>query len=104
MLSFILALPAAELMLPLAISGCTGGVALFGETADIPAAFSVMGWGGTTVVCAIIFMMFPFPCATTLTTVYRETESVKTTLLSAMIPTAIGYFLCVTVNVLAKLF
>jgi len=104
MLSFILALPAAELMLPLALSGCTGSVAFFGEMGDIPAVFSSMGWSGITVLCTIIFMMFHFPCATTLCTVYRETRSVKITALSAMIPTVIGYILCVAIGGFAALF
>ncbi len=103
MLSFILALPAAELMLPLALSGCTGGVELFSEMADIPSAFARMGWGGTTVLCTMIFMMFHFPCATTLATVYRETGSVRTTVLSAVIPTVIGYTLCVAVNLISHI-
>ncbi len=103
MLSFILALPAAELMLPLALSGGAGGIALFGEMADIPSAFASMGWGGTTVLCTMIFMMFHFPCATTLATVYRETGSVRTTALSAVIPTVIGYTLCVAVNLISHI-
>ncbi|MBP3378357.1 MAG: ferrous iron transporter B [Clostridia bacterium] len=104
MLAFILALPAAELMLPLAIAGATAGGLNLGEIADIPAAFRSAGWSGITVVCVIIFMMFHFPCATTLMTIKKETGSLRWTLISAVLPTVIGYALCVTVNLVFSIF
>ncbi|MBQ4040110.1 MAG: ferrous iron transporter B, partial [Oscillospiraceae bacterium] len=104
MLAFILALPAAELMLPLAIAGATAGGLNLGEIADIPAAFRSAGWSGVTVVCVIIFMMFHFPCATTLMTIKKETGSLRWTLISAVLPTVIGYALCVTVNLVFSIF
>ncbi len=107
MLSFIMALPAAELMLPLALAGAglmSGGVELYTEVADIPTAFASFGWDSTTVVCMIIFMMFHFPCATTLCTVYKESGSFRTTAVSALLPTAIGYTLCMAVNLIASMF
>lgn len=105
LLSFILALPAAELMLPLAIagaemaSGAVGG-ALFSDPSNISAVFAANGWGVSTVICVIVFMMFHFPCATTLITVYKETKSLKLTAMSAVIPTVIGYLMCVAINIL----
>ncbi len=107
MLSFIMALPAAELVLPLALAGAglmSGGVELYAEVADLPAAFASFGWNSTTVICTLLFTMFHFPCATTLCTVYKESGSLKTTAASALLPTAIGYTLCVAVNLIASLF
>ncbi len=106
MLSFIMALPAAELMLPLALAGAemaSGSTALYAEVSDIASAFAANGWSGSTVICIILFMMFHFPCATTLITVYRETKRAWITLLSALLPTAIGYTMCVAVNVVSQL-
>ncbi len=104
MLAFILALPAAELMLPLALAGVGAGGINLGEVADIPAAFESAGWSGVTVVCVIVFMMFHFPCATTLMTIKKETGSLRWTLLSAVLPTVIGYALCVAINLISTLF
>lgn len=100
MLSFILAFPAAELMLPLAITGSMAGELYLGEVANIPAAFADAGWSGVTIVCVIIFMMFHFPCATTLMTIKKETGSLLYTTVSAILPTVIGYLLAVTVNLI----
>jgi len=92
MLSFILALPAAELMLPLAASG----YALTGM--GMP-AFSPV-----TCMAVILFTMFHWPCATTLLTLRHECRHECTrwggmyVLLAALIPTVIGYGMCVLVN------
>ena len=103
MLSFILALPAAELMLPLAITGSVAGELSLGEISDVPAAFAAAGWSGTTVVCVIIFMMFHFPCVTTLMTIKKETCSLRWTVVSAILPTVIGYLLAVFVSLVSGL-
>lgn len=99
-LAFLFALPAAELMLPLAMAGVSGSGNFLGEIGDISTAFAAAGWNSVTIVCIIIFMMFHFPCATTLMTVKKETGSLSWTLLSAILPTVIGYALCVAVNVI----
>lgn len=97
-LAFLFALPAAELMLPLAMAGIGGGGDFLSEITDIPGAFATAGWNGVTVVCVIIFMMFHFPCATTLMTIKKETGNRGLTILSAVLPTVIGYGLCVLIN------
>ena len=98
MLAFLFALPAAELMLPLALAG--GTAVSLADTFDIPAAFAANGWGAQTAVCVLLFTLFHFPCATTLLTIKKETGSVGYTVLAAVIPTVIGYGLCVGVQML----
>ena len=98
-LAFLFAIPAAELMLPLAMAGIEGGENIAFEIGNMTEAFNAAGWNSVTVVCVIIFMMFHFPCATTLMTVKKETGSLRWTILSAILPTAIGYLLCIAVNV-----
>ncbi|MBE6616497.1 MAG: ferrous iron transporter B [Ruminococcaceae bacterium] len=102
-LAFLFALPAAELMLPLAMAGINNGDFL-SEISDVSGAFAEAGWSGVTVVCIIIFMMFHFPCATTLMTIKKETGSLRWTILSALLPTIIGYGLCVVVNFFSRMF
>lgn len=96
MLAFVFALPAAELVLPLALAG--GSAVRLTSGFDIPAAFAANGWGPVTVVCVILFTLFHFPCATTLMTVKKETGSMGYTILAAVLPTAVGYGLCVLVK------
>lgn len=102
-LAFLFALPAAELMLPLAMAGINNGDFL-SEISNVSEAFARAGWSGITVVCIIIFMMFHFPCATTLMTIKKETGSLRWTILSAVLPTVIGYGLCVVVNFFSRMF
>ncbi|MBQ8332352.1 MAG: ferrous iron transporter B [Clostridia bacterium] len=92
MLSFLLALPAAELVLPLASAGYTLTGAGMPEFAPV------------TCLAVILFTMFHFPCATTLLTIRRECRNEKHgwqyPLLAAVIPTVIGYGMCVVLNLL----
>ena len=58
------------------------------------------GWTPVTAVCAVIFTLVHFPCSTTIITVKRETGSNFYAAMSAVIPTAVGYLLCVAVNLI----
>jgi len=98
MLAFLFALPAAELMLPLAAAGC-GAVTQTGSF-DLPAVFAENGWGPVTVVCVILFTLFHFPCATTLMTIKKETGRTGDAVLAAVLPTVIGYGMCVMVRLI----
>ncbi len=98
MLAFLFALPAAELILPLALAG--GSAVSLADTFDIPAAFAAGGWDNITAVCVLLFTLFHFPCATTLMTIKKETGSTGYTILSAVLPTVFGYGMCVIVNLL----
>lgn len=98
MLAFLFALPAAELILPLALAG--GNAVSLADTFDIPAAFAACGWDEVTAVCVLLFTLFHFPCATTLMTIKKETGSTKDTILAAVLPTVIGYGMCAAVNLL----
>ena len=56
------------------------------------------GWTIITAICMIIFIIFHYPCSTTLITIYKETKSIKWTLLSFFLPLLIGITLCMLVN------
>ena len=106
LLAFFLGFPANEIVLPVALMCYTSqGVLL--EASDLSAVFAVLsqnGWTAVTGVCFILFSLMHFPCSTTLLTVYKETKSVKWTLLSFLLPTVYGFVLCVIVNLVSKLF
>ena len=62
------------------------------------------GWNMITAICMIIFIVFHFPCSTTMITIYKETKSMRWTLLSFMIPLFIGIRLCLFVNLISLIF
>lgn len=98
LLAFILSLPANELLIPVLL------MAMYG-VADLGAASSLSGQllvdGGMTwqmAVCTMVFTVFHWPCATTLLTVYKETQSNTKTAAAFIMPTAVGALLCVILN------
>ena len=106
LLAFILGFPANEIVLPIVLMCYLSGVTLT-DSADLSAVFGVLslnGWTIKTGICYILFSLFHFPCSTTLMTIKKETGSVKYTVLSAVIPTAIGFVLCFAVNLIYNLF
>lgn len=82
LLAFILSIPANELLIPLILM--------------IPGGNLEFGWG--VAVCAMVFTVFHWPCATTLLTIYRETGSVKKTAAAFALPTAVGMVLCMLLH------
>jgi ferrous iron transport protein B len=48
----------------------------------------------------MVFVIFHWPCATTLLTVRKETGSWKKTAAAAALPTAVGIVLCCMINLL----
>ena len=99
--AFILGIPASEIVIPIALVGYVGMG--FGEAmaaGDIAGILLSAGWTVKTGVCVVLFSLMHWPCATTLTTVYKETGSVKITLLSALAPTALGVLLCMLMNLI----
>ena len=105
LLAFILGLPANEIIIPILIMLYSGGGLEFEYGAKtLSDLFSYGGFGVTGCVCMLIFALFHAPCSTSVITVYKETRSIKYTALSVLIPTLIGFLLCVSVNLLMSLF
>ncbi len=105
-LAFILGLPANEIVISLMLMIYSAGGAIGGEL-GVEAIRSVlvdMGWTPVTALCAIVFSLFHSPCSTSLITVYKETRSKKATFISFLLPTLIGFLLCVSINLFSKLF
>ena len=98
--SFILGLPANEIVIPLMLMGYSN-LSVMTDYASINVLkniFITNGWTNITCVCVIIFSLLHFPCATTLISIYKETRSKKWTILSILIPLSLGLFFCFIVN------
>lgn len=106
MCAFILSLPASEIILPLMIMGyeCGGTMAPMMSTASLSDFFISHGWSSVTAICAVIFTLVHWPCSTTVITIYKETHSIKWTAAAVLIPTVIGYSICVAVNAVSHIF
>ena len=103
--AFILGFPANETVLPIAAMGymANGSLTELGGLSQMQTLFTANGWTHTTALCVMVFMLFHWPCSTTLITVKKETGSIKWTLLAAAIPTVLGVICCVFINLIAKL-
>jgi ferrous iron transport protein B len=95
--AFILALPAAELFLPLVLAG----YGAMGNTLEILLA---EGWNSVTVLCVLWFTLFHWPCSTTILTIRRETGSSFWTCAAVFLPTLLGFAGCALIRWIACLF
>ena len=98
--AFILGFPANEIVLPIIIMTYLSSNVMIeiNDISLIQNLFIQNGWTIITAICMIVFIIFHFPCSTTLITIYKETKSIKWTLLSFIIPLIIGITLCMLIN------
>ena len=101
LLSFLLGLPANEIVLPIALMAylSQGSLQGLGDQAALKAVLLANGWGLRKAACMLLFTLFHWPCSTTLLTIYKETRSRRWTVLAAVLPTALGVLLCRVVTV-----
>ncbi len=102
LLAFILSFPANEIVIPIALTAYLSKNVMsdYSSLSDLRDILLANGWTAKTALCTCIFSMFHFPCSTTLITIFKETKSLKWTLLSVLTPLASGVLLCLAVNLL----
>lgn len=105
LLAYIIAIPANEIVIPtiLMLTVLSTGINEYGagagvlfELQDNLAYMSLFGAGGWTLLTAVNLMLFSLvhnPCSTTIYTIYKETGSLKWTLVSALLPVVMGLML-----------
>ena len=79
LLAFLMGFPANELVLPMMITLGAG---------------EPEGWPLRMILCTMVFFLFHWPCSTSVLTIKKETGSVKWTIASVVLPTAVGVLLC----------
>ncbi len=106
LVAFILGLPANEIVLPIALMAylSTNVMKDYSSIENLSTILISNGWTIRTAICACIFSMFHFPCATTLLTIGKETKSIKYTLLSIITPLLSGIIICTVINALFSIF
>ncbi|HHX77867.1 MAG TPA: ferrous iron transport protein B [Firmicutes bacterium] len=100
LMAFILGLPANEIVIPiLVMSYMSGGTMLELENLEmLRQLFLANGWTWVTALCTMLFTLNHWPCGTTLLTIRKETQSVKWTFISFLVPVLTGIILCFLVN------
>lgn len=104
--AFLLGLPANEIVMPIAIMiyASTGTLTEFSSLEALKTLLLDNGWTILTAINFIIISINHFPCSTTCITIYKETKSISTLLLSIIIPTCTGILLCLLTRALFLLF
>ena len=102
---FILGFPANEIVIPIILMIYLSGGTMteYGSLAQLQEILVSNGWTIKTAVCTMLFTLMHFPCSTTCITVYKETKSIKYTLLSFLIPTLCGIICCFVANAVLSL-
>jgi ferrous iron transport protein B len=115
-LAYIIAIPANEIVIPtilmltVLVAGITGVGSGDGVMFELDSALATEGIliaGGWTLLTGINLMLFSLlhnPCSTTIYTIYKETKSVKWTLVSSFLPVVMGIVICFFVTQFWRLF
>lgn len=106
LLAFFLALPANEIVLPILLMCYLSANSMI-EISDVNLLSDILcqqGWTILTAVNMMLFSLLHFPCGTTLYTIYKETHSIRWTVLSFVIPILTACMVCCTTNLFYHIF
>ncbi len=106
LLAYIIAIPANEIVIPTilmltvmasAIAGLGEGTGVMFELESTTITRDILIAGGWTTLTAVNLMLFSLlhnPCSTTIYTIYKETKSVKWTVVATILPVIMGLIVC----------
>lgn len=105
LVGFLLGLPANEIVLPIIIMSylASGSIQEMESLASLQQLLVANGWTWLTAVNVMLLSLLHFPCATTLWTIRKETQSWKWTVISFLVPTIVGIIACVSVAAVVRL-
>ena len=96
LMAFILGFPANEIVIPIIIMSymATGSILDLESTSALHNLLVANGWTWHTAVCVMLFSLMHWPCSTTCLTIKKETQSLKWTGISFLVPTVTGITIC----------
>ncbi len=106
LLAYIIAIPANEIVVPtilmltvlsLKMTAVGAGAGVLFDTGSEAATAQILQQGGWTLLTGINLMIFSLlhnPCSTTIYTIYKETKSLKWTMVSTFLPIVMGLTIC----------
>lgn len=102
LIAFILGFPANEIVIPIMLMGYlkTSSFSDYNNLIELKNVLVNNGWTIKTAICTLIFMLFHFPCSTTILTIKKETKSNLWTFISFVLPTIIGFLICFIINII----
>ncbi len=106
LVAYICGFPANEIVMPIAIMILTASGSL-GDADNIVEVGNLLisaGWTWKTALCTLVFCLFHWPCATTILTIRKETDSWKWAGISFILPTMLGIGCCIILNAVLMLF
>ncbi len=115
LLAYIVAIPANEIVIPtilmltVLVTGVTGGegAGVMFELDSANQTASILSAGGWTLLTAVNLMLFSLlhnPCSTTIYTIYKETKSVKWTVVASILPVIMGFVITFLVAQIWRMF
>ena len=106
LLAFFLGFPANEIVLPILMLGylSLGSMMEVNDLVVMKGILVNQGWTILTAINFIILCLFHFPCSTTILTIKKETNSWKWAVIAFILPTFIGFGLCLILRCLFLLF
>lgn len=103
--AFILGIPANEIVMPIMIMSYLKQSTMIDIEGfqGLRELLTANGWTMLTVINTMILCIMHFPCATTLLTIKKETNSIKWPIVAFIIPTIIGISCCFFTTLLYKI-
>ncbi|MCL2081042.1 MAG: ferrous iron transporter B [Oscillospiraceae bacterium] len=104
LLAFILGFPANEIVIPIIIMAymAEGSILELSSLSALKQLLTDNGWTWITAVSVMLFSLLHWPCSTTCLTIRKETQSLKWTLVSILVPTLAGIAVCFMFAAAAK--
>jgi ferrous iron transport protein B len=106
LLAFILGFPANEIVVPIIIMAymAEGKLLQIDDLSVLKDLLVNNGWTWITAVSTLLFSLMHWPCSTTCLTIRKETQSIKWTLVSWLVPTITGFVVCFLFTTVARVF
>lgn len=115
LLAYIVAIPANEIVIPTILMltvlslksvtmGSGAGVLFDGTESEIADILQAGGWTLLIGINLMLFSLLHNPCSTTIFTIYKETHSVKWTIVATILPIILGFFVCFIITQIWHLF
>jgi len=106
LLAYVVAIPANEIVIPTILMlttmvlgntgiGAGAGVIFEGNDNEIAQLLYTAGWTTLTAINLMLFSLLHNPCSTTIYTIYKETSSIKWTIVASIMPIVFGVILCI---------
>ena len=105
LLAFILGFPANEIVIPIIIMAymAKGNILEIESLSVLKQLLIDNGWTWITAVCVMLFSLMHWPCSTTCLTIKKETQSIKWTAVSFILPAVAGMAVCFVFAAMSRL-